>query len=238
MLFLNTFTKKMKVMRNTVFCFIFVLQTSILCAQFELPKRKIGIAAQPFKQNPKTEVNPSANNPIKFESSILKKEAPWQSVSNLPKVGEIKSEPKEAPRNPSELFANRFNKSEGVVEERFKSDTFLGEFRSGSKTIKIACRDHEAVDGDRVRIWLNGEVIANDIFLGSAFRELFFDLKQGFNVLEFEALNQGESGPNTAQFVMFGDDSKLITSNIWNLTTGVKAKVILVKENNTIRKME
>ena len=207
-------------------------------AQFELPKRKIGIAAIPQKQTPNTTINPTPNNAIKFESAFLKKEAPWQSISNLPKVGENKSEPKEAAKNPSELFANRFNKSEGIIEERFKSDTFLGEFKTGSKTIKIGCRDHEAVDGDRVRIWLNGEVIVNDVYLDSNFRELFFELKQGFNILEFEALNQGESGPNTAQFVMFGDDNKLITSNIWNLTTGVKAKVILVKENTVVRKSE
>jgi hypothetical protein len=30
----------------------------------------------------------------------------------------------------------------------------------------------------------------------------------------------------------------MITSNKWNLTTGVKAKLIILKENNTLEKKE
>ena len=87
-----------------------------------------------------------------------------------------------------------------------------------------------------VRVWVNGKVVENAITLQSEFKELFLSLTEGFNVIEFEALNQGESGPNTAQFVMFDDKSKLITSNVWNLTTGVKAKVIIVKQDTLLTK--
>ncbi len=225
-----------------LFLQIFLIFVSFgVTAQFEMPKRKIGFKAIPPKVNPNISISPNktSSDAIKFESKFLKNNSNlWQSVSTLPKIGESTSQSKEEPKNASELYTDRFNKKEGVVEERFKSDTFLGEFKTGSKTIKIGCRDHEAVDGDRVRIWLNGNVIANDITLESAFRELFFELNQGFNVIEFEALNQGESGPNTAQFVMFDDKNKLVTSNIWNLTTGVKAKVIIVKENQMVKKIE
>lgn len=221
--------------------FFFLLISFGVAAQFETPKRKVGFKAIPLKANPNIAIAPNktSSDAIKFESKFLKSDSNlWQGVSTLPTIGQSTGQAKEEPRNSSELYTDRFNKKEGVIEERFKSDTFLGEFKTGSKTIKIGCRDHEAVDGDRVRIWVNGVVIANDIFLESAFRELFFELKQGFNVIEFEALNQGESGPNTAQFVMFDDKNKLVTSNIWNLTTGVKAKVIIVKENQLLKKVD
>lgn len=224
-----------------IFCAYFFIFGLMAFSQFEMPKRTFKADALSIK-NPNTTVSPSlerstnSNATIKFESSFLKKEAPWKSISNLPKISDAKSQPKEAPRNPAELYQNKFNKSDGVVEERFKSDSFLGEFRTGSKTVRIGCRDHEVPDGDMVRVWVNGQVVENVITLQGDWRELYLSLAEGFNVIEFEALNQGESGPNTAQFVMFDDKAKLITSNVWNLTTGVKAKVIVVKQNNSLTK--
>ena len=44
------------------------------------------------------------------------------------------------------------------------------------------------------------------------------------------ALNQGTSGPNTAQFIMYDDQENEISSNIWNLATGVTASVIIIKD--------
>ena len=220
-----------------------LLYTLVGFAQFEMPKRMFKVNAI-TKKNPNTTATPSLErstnsvNEIKFESAFFKSEAPWKSISNLPNVSDITSQPKEAPRNPAELYENKFNKSDGVVEERFRSDSFLGEFRTGSKTMRIGCRDHEVPDGDRVRVWVNGQVVENSITLQADFRELFLSLTEGFNVIEFEALNQGESGPNTAQFVMYDDKSKLITSNVWNLTTGVKAKVIIVKQATLLTKKE
>ena len=229
-------------MKYLIFCFLAVFSWFGF-AQFETPKRLFKVSAI-SKKNPNSTASPSlerstnSSNEIKFESSFLKNEAPWKSISNLPSVSDISSQPKEAPRNAAELYEKKFNKSDGLVEERFKSDSFLGEFRTGSKTVRICCRDHEVPDGDRVRVWVNGKVVENTITLQADFRELFLSLTEGFNVIEFEALNQGESGPNTAQFVMFDDKSKLITSNVWNLTTGVKAKVIIVKQANLITKKE
>jgi hypothetical protein len=49
-------------------------------------------------------------------------------------------------------------------------------------------------------------------------------------VLKSEALNQGTSGPNTAAFSVYDDSGNLITSNEWNLTTGIKATIVVVKE--------
>ena len=43
-------------------------------------------------------------------------------------------------------------------------------------------------------------------------------------------LNQGYSGPNTAEFKIYDDKGELISANQWNLATGFKATIIIVKE--------
>ena len=50
--------------------------------------------------------------------------------------------------------------------------------------------------------------------------------------MDFVALNQGSSGPNTAAFSVFDDAGRLITSNEWNLTTGIKASIVVIKEES------
>ncbi|MFT7066660.1 MAG: hypothetical protein ACJAUO_002247, partial [Sediminicola sp.] len=62
------------------------------------------------------------------------------------------------------------------------------------------------------------------------FKGINVDLNEGFNRLDFEALNQGSSGPNTAQVDVYDDKGNLIHSNRWNLSTGSKASLIIVKD--------
>ena len=57
----------------------------------------------------------------------------------------------------------------------------------------------------------------------------YIALLPGFNKIEFLALNQGDSGPNTAAFSVYHENGNLMISNQWNLTTGVKAKLVVVK---------
>ena len=215
-------------------------------AQFESNKKKIKLSIVPKKEAPqvvndtkpklpKTEL-PKKEQLIKYEPKFFTKKEDnlLKSMANTPKVGEIANKTFEV-KNAGELFEERFNKKDGSIEERFKSDTFLGEFKTDSKTIRIACRDHEFPDGDRVRVWLNDQIAVNEILLDSEFKELHLELQEGFNKIEFEALNQGESGPNTAQFTIVDDKGKVVTNNKWNLTTGVKAKVIIVKEDKILK---
>jgi hypothetical protein len=208
-------------------------------SQFEKPNKSIRIGAVKDKKAPIQKVDiDTAQVAIKFESSIGKNkdEKLLKSISLSPKVG-LKSPSNEPLRNPSELYTEKMNKKgDGEVLEKYRSDSFLGEFRTGSKIVKIACRDHEYPDGDLVRIWLNEKVAINSILLDVDFREVYLDLNDGFNKVEIEALNQGESGPNTAQFVVVDDNGKVITSNKWNLTTGVKAKLIITKQETLEKK--
>ena len=52
----------------------------------------------------------------------------------------------------------------------------------------------------------------------------------GFNKIDFIALNQGSSGPNTAEVRVYNENGDLVSANQWNLATGVRATYILVKE--------
>lgn len=220
-----------------VLCFLLSFGCSTLVhSQIESSKKKLKLALKPRQNAPeqtkKTTPHKQAEPTIKYESQLLKKQEDplMKALSNVPKI-EVAEKKQFEIKNSSELYEQRLKKKEGEIQDRFKSDTFLGQFSSSTKTIRIACRDHEAPDGDLVRVWLNDQIAINQILLDVDFKEIYLELNEGINKIEFEALNQGESGPNTAQFVIVNTKGVVVTSNKWNLTTGVKAKVIVVKED-------
>jgi hypothetical protein len=139
--------------------------------------------------------------------------------------------------NPGELYEKLVDKNLKSLEpgERERNngsttDQYFGDFKSNAKFVNVIYRDHEYPDGDRIRVYLNDDVIHPNILLEQNFKGFKLDLKPGFNKIDFQALNQGESGPNTAQFQVIDDSGNVISSNMWNLATGVKATVIIVKE--------
>lgn len=107
---------------------------------------------------------------------------------------------------------------------------YLGDIKSNGKFIGIVCRDHEYVDGDRVKISLNDMVIDPNVLLTGSFKGVNVDLKKGFNRIDFEALNEGSSSPNTAQVDVYDDQGQLIYSNKWLLSAGSKATLIITKD--------
>jgi hypothetical protein len=109
-------------------------------------------------------------------------------------------------------------------------DMYLGDIKTKAKYVGIVCRDHEYVDGDRVKIYANDMVVEPNILLNSSFKGVNVTLDKGFNRLDFEALNQGSSGPNTAQVNVYDEKGQLLYSNKWLLSTGSKASLIVVQE--------
>jgi hypothetical protein len=207
-------------------------------SQFEMPKKTLKIA--PIS-NPSGQVSPTSSRAITYPSIFDKKDKLTESVSLLNKKQEPEKSIMETEKfeNPADDYTEKMNKkSDGKILEKFKSDSFLGNFKVGTKIISIACRDHEAPDGDVVRIWLNDKIVVDAILLDVEFKEVFLDLDEGINKIEIEALNQGESGPNTAQFVIYDQKKGMITTNKWNLTTGVKAKLIILKEKGVLEEQK
>jgi hypothetical protein len=115
------------------------------------------------------------------------------------------------------------------MRDEYLVDKYFGDFRVNSENITLYCRDHMYVDGDRVRVILNGEIVEYDIFLTNQNKEIRIKLKEGINKVEVIALNQGTSGPNTAAFEVFDDKGYSILNNIWNLGTGVKASFVIIR---------
>lgn len=109
-------------------------------------------------------------------------------------------------------------------------DQYLGDIRSEGDFIGIVCRDHEYVDGDRVKIWVNDVVVEHNLLLTAGFKGINVDLQSGFNKIEFEALNHGSSAPNTAQVDVYDDKGNLLYSNKWLLSSGSKASLIVTKD--------
>ena len=135
-------------------------------------------------------------------------------------------------KNPGEDLKNKLNNRDKDIQPEYRSNQFLGEFKSKTKYVKIVCRDHEYPDGDRVKLLLNDKTVITEILLEATVKEYYIDITNGFNKLDFEALNQGTSGPNTAAFSVYDDSGNLITSNEWNLTTGIKATIVVVREED------
>lgn len=105
----------------------------------------------------------------------------------------------------------------------------LGKFHTSGEYVTISWKDSQVVDGDRVDIIVNDEVIVHNVTLLATYKSTTVDLDEGFTKIEFKALNQGESGPNTADFKVEEADGTVLTHDQWNLTTGTKAKLLVVK---------
>ncbi|WP_246126035.1 hypothetical protein [Bizionia myxarmorum] len=139
--------------------------------------------------------------------------------------------------NPGELYEKQVKKHLNFNENDPKSaqmgsttTQYLGDFTTNADRVNIIYRDHMYPDGDRVRIFVNDEIVKHNVLLESNFKGFILPLVKGFNKIDFQALNQGESGPNTAELQVQDESGKIIASSQWNLATGVKATLIVVKE--------
>lgn len=186
-----------------------------------------------LKPDSKTLLKVPEKNPL---PDFLQKEF-LSKVSNptaLPKSFEkdIQMELKEEFLDPGEAFLKRLQTPEAEKNPGdFKVDQYLGDFKSTTKSVRIVFRDHQHPDGDRVQVRLNDVVFYPNILLLENYQKLEVDLKTGFNKIDFVALNQGASGPNTAEVRVYDDKGQLMMANQWNLATGTKATFIVVKDD-------
>ena len=114
---------------------------------------------------------------------------------------------------------------------KYDRDYYLGDITTKSKYIRILCRDHEYEDGDRIKLMLNKAIIHPNISLRNSAYIIDIELKEGLNTIEFIALNEGSSSPNTAQLKVYNESDNLIGSGEWLLTTGRKASLIVLRES-------
>lgn len=182
------------------------------------------------KAIPPTADIPPIKAPNVFKNPELMNPNPSPSLSITPE-STFSMTPKNEFMNPGDVYRDKLNKkedkSEGLV---YRKNQNLGNFSTGSLTAKVRYRDAAYVDGDKIRVYLNDKVIEYQVILDSNFQGFEIVLEKGFNKIDFEALNQGSSGPNTAEFQIYDDNGGLISASQWNLGTGFKATIVVTKE--------
>lgn len=214
-------------MKTRVTFILFILLSYIGWSQTDLPTQKPLKIEAANKVDEKGQSNKGTAlkipSVIKEQPKIDMRESN-SSVKMLPDKklvqagNDLKIDPKVGPRNAKEGSFDYF------------PDQNLGEIKSNGKFVGIVCRDHEYVDGDRVRIYMNNRVADPNILLTGTFKGVNLDLEKGFNQLVFEALNEGSSAPNTAQVDVYDDQGQLIYSNKWLLSAGSRASLIITKD--------
>ena len=187
-------------------------------------------------------VSPFSSSNSESKNSLLslkKKENPFlkkleeKNKKNFFPDARVKEKRPERFINSNEFYLSRLNKQNSESNKninKFKVDQFLGEIRNDGEYVNIVLRDHEYPDGDLIKIQVNENTVMPAILLTEKAKGFKLDLQSGFNVVDFVALNQGSSGPNTAEIIVYDDQGKLVGTNRWNLATGVKATYIIYKK--------
>lgn len=128
-----------------------------------------------------------------------------------------------------DVLVSKYWNGKNVGIQKFKTSLELGKIETSSKTIRIICRDHSYVDGDRVKLYVNEEVIRRSITLEGGYYTVNINLKEGFNRIDIEALNQGSSGPNTAEFKVLSENGEVLADKEWNILTGYIATLVVMR---------
>jgi hypothetical protein len=134
--------------------------------------------------------------------------------------------------SPEELFKdpNLYKKEANVEGVFYRRNQYLGGFKTNSFTSTVRYRDAAFVDGDKIKVYLNDKIIEPEVSLDGEYKGFKITLVPGMNKIDFEALNEGFASPNTAEFQVYDDKGAVITSSQWNVGTGYKATILLLKE--------
>ena len=128
-----------------------------------------------------------------------------------------------------DVLKSKYWNGQDVSVRKFKTSLELGKLETDSNSIRIICRDHSFVDGDRVKLYVNEEVIRRSITLKAGYYSINVQLKDGYNRIDIEALNQGSSGPNTAEFKVLDEKGQLLADKEWNILSGYIATLVVMK---------
>ena len=114
-------------------------------------------------------------------------------------------------------------------QPKVKSTYSLGTFYTPTNLVRIEVRDFGLEDGDRIKIYLNGETVEESVTLKNRFYFINIPLKEGFNTISIKALNQGYAGPNTAELEIYDGKGNLMIAHTWNIGTGQVVSTGVVK---------
>jgi hypothetical protein len=237
-------------MKHILFFILFFTAVTV-SAQTEFSTKFKSIPAPKFSAKPKKVPAPEIKDPTAENADIPSIKTPnvYDNTTLTTKskfqIGEEKSKFTMSTEtefaNPGDRYVAKMEKDldkalrdAGLKEGRgqlVKKNISLGDFKTKSQYFIVKFRDFGAIDGDLVRVSSNDQVIKDQLFLDSNFKDVKITLVNGFNKLDFEALNIGSLGGNTAEIQVFDDQGALVTNDYWdNLAAGFKASIIVTKE--------
>lgn len=237
-------------MKHILFFILFFTALSV-SAQGEFNSKFKTIPAPKFSAKPKKTPIPEVKDPQADNLDIPSIKTPnvFENTTITPKskfqIGEEKSKFTMSTEtdfaNPGDRYVDKMEKDlnkslkdAGLKEGRgvlVKRNISLGDFKTKSEYFIVKFRDFGAIDGDLVKVSSNNYVIRDRLLLDASFQSVRINLAEGFNKLDFEALNIGTLGGNTAEIQVYDDKGALVTSDYWdNLAAGFKASIVVTKE--------
>lgn len=223
--------------------FVFLFLTVSISAQIDSRNNSISIPAIEAPKDSSSSKSISPIKPIEVPNAFKGLSTPNTAPQfSFPKK-EFSMTGGEVFGNPGELYTKQLDRHlDNIKHEMYlgskgsEVDVYFGEIRTKSEYVMIQYRDYGAQDGDLIRISVNDEIIEFRVYLTNAFKGFRLDLKEGYNKIDFLALNEGSSMPNTAHFKIIDDQKKALASDHWALSTGVKAtiNVFRIVDNTTL----
>ncbi len=229
--------KDIKYMKKIIFVFLLFVLASSGYAQVEFGPKFKPIPPAKFPAAPKKKVIPPAELPKIDQPNVFNSpENPTKTSTTISKSNDVSMFPKEKFINPGEEYLKKMQKDvDKTLNENnmplLRRNFDFGQIHTKSKYVIVKVRDYIYVDGDLLRIYQNATILKEEVYLGGNYTEIKILLGEGFNKLDFEALNTGTSGGNTAEIIIIDDQKKVLSKNYWdNLAAGFKGTILLVKE--------
>ena len=222
----------MRKKKNYLWLMVFALGAcAVAHAQTDTPSASIRIKAIDTVPRSNTKASFQFQNAL----SLTRKTVNYSiNYSKLPdafrKTSGVDMAAKSTLKNKEWVIKQRFSEDQKDLS-RFNRDYFLGELKTDSPVIVIKCRDHEYIDGDRIKLMLNNAVVHPNILLRGDYFVIDVDLVEGNNSISFIALNEGSASPNTAELKVLDSSGKVLASKRWMIRTGNKANLVVFKQS-------
>ncbi|WP_226695856.1 hypothetical protein [Neotamlana sargassicola] len=221
---------------SSKYILIFILLISLSSySQIDSGKKSISIPAVETKKdsavsNVFSNTNPKSNTQFGLNTPKVSPNL------ELPKK-EFSMFPEEEFGNPGELYSSKLDKLNKVVLPEghgefsgLKEDAYWGDYRTKSDYVKVLYRDYGRVDGDVLRILVNDDIVKPAAYLSDGYSGFKLKLVDGFNKIDFFAVNEGEFKPNTAAYKIVDEWDNVVSKKVWALAQGVKVTIIVIKE--------
>ncbi|MDD5150217.1 MAG: hypothetical protein PHC28_06995 [Flavobacterium sp.] len=223
-------------MKQILFIFTFICVASKSFGQSEFSNKfkaipPLNTDLKSKKVNPQTPQTPSITPPSVFANiNILNTKPKPNNSFQMGTTNDFSMTTKNKFVNPGDKVAEKLNKTPLNEGTAYRRNQDLGGLTTKSTILKIVYRDFGEVDGDEIEVIQNEIPIIGKITMGGEYRSFDITLKKGSNDLSFLALNEGMYSPNTAEFQIFDEQGILIKASQWNLFSGYKATITILKE--------